>query len=167
MLFIQRIFLSVLMLIIFSTAFSQTNNTSNIIIVRHAEKDTGNNPALTEAGMKRAQKLSSLFAGMKPDEIYSTPYVRTRQTVTPWAKEIAVEITEYNPKDMVQFVEYLQGLKGKTVLIAGHSNTNPQLVNLLINEEKYKNLDDMDYETIFIITIKNGVGKAKVMKDKN
>ena len=167
MLFIQRIFLGILMLIIFSTAFSQSNNTTTIIIVRHAEKDTGNNPALTPVGMKRAEKLSSLFDGIKPDEIYSTPYIRTMQTITPWAKETAVEIKEYNPQNMMQFAEYLRALKGKTVVIAGHSNTNPQLVNLLINEDKYKNLIDTDYETIFIITIIDGVAKAKVMKNKN
>ncbi len=155
------------MLVLFGSAYCQnakSREITTIIIVRHAEKQTGNDPALTPAGMLRAEKLSSLFQGVKPDAIYTSPYIRTRQTATPWAKEIRLELTEYNPQKLDELADYLKTQKGKTFLIVGHSNTNPGLVNLLINEDKYKNLDDTDYETIFVVRVKKGVATASILK---
>jgi hypothetical protein len=45
-------------------------------------------------------------------------------------------------------------MKGKTIVVAGHSNTTPALVNLLLGAEKYKALDDTVYSKIWILTIK-------------
>lgn len=138
--------------------------TTTVIVVRHAEKDTGNNPSLTTAGMLRAEKLPAKFPGIKPDEIYSTPYIRTQQTATPWAKQLGVEIKTYDPKNLPEFAEMLKKETGKTILVIGHSNTNPQLVNLLVDDEQYGNLADSDYETIFYVTLTGKKSKVKVMK---
>ncbi len=50
---------------------------TTIILLRHAEKDTGDNPPLSTAGEKRAERLPALFPGIMPDAFYSTPFTRT------------------------------------------------------------------------------------------
>jgi broad specificity phosphatase PhoE len=47
-------------------------------------------------------------------------------------------------------------MKGKTILVVGHSNTIPALVNLLIGSAKYANLADTEYDKIWILRFENG-----------
>jgi 2,3-bisphosphoglycerate-dependent phosphoglycerate mutase len=162
--FLKQLFVFVLLLSAVSYASCQkTDGVTTIIIVRHAEKDTGNNPPLSAVGILRAEKLSGKFPGVKPDLIYSSPYARTRQTATPWAEEAGVEIQSYDPRNLPEFADLLKKQAGKTILVIGHSNTNPQLVNLLTNEETYSNLPETDYETIYEVTIKKDKTKVKVI----
>ena len=46
--------------------------------------------------------------------------------------------------------------KGSTVLVVGHSNTIPVLANLLVKKELFKNLDDSEYGTIWVMKMKDG-----------
>ncbi|TAJ52135.1 MAG: histidine phosphatase family protein [Chitinophagaceae bacterium] len=150
-------------------AFAQT---STYIILRHAEKDTtaaGStmmkaDPPLTQQGRERAEKLLFVLAAYSPDAIYSTNYTRTKSTVTPLAKKFNKEIQVYEPKDLVSFSEKLLQEKGKTIIVAGHSNTTPQLVNLLIKEKKYANLNESVYNQLWIVTVRDGKGEARVVE---
>lgn len=150
-------------------AFAQT---STYILLRHAEKDTSTagsammkaDPPLTQQGRERAEKLLTVLAAYSPDAIYSTNYTRTKSTVTPLAKKFNKEIQVYEPKDLVSFSEKLLQEKGKTIIVAGHSNTTPQLVNLLIKEKKYANLDESVYNQLWIVTVREGKGDVRVVE---
>jgi hypothetical protein len=50
------------------------------------------------------------------------------------------------------------------ILIVGHSNTSPKLVNLLLKKDQFKDLDESIYDSYWIVTSKNGKIKAKMMK---
>ncbi len=128
---------------------------TTIILVRHAEKEIvgGDDPELSSDGRQRAQRLQSALKSYLPDEMYSTPFKRTRQTLQPWARNAGKEIKEYNPQNQEAFSQNLLKMKGKTVVIAGHSNTVPILVNLLKGEAKYQQLPDSVYNKIFIVTV--------------
>jgi 2,3-bisphosphoglycerate-dependent phosphoglycerate mutase len=148
-----------------SVRSSQTNTTT-IILVRHAEKDTigGKDPQLTVAGMARAEKLATLFKDIKPDLLYSTPFVRTRQTLMPWAKATGLAVKDYDPRNLETFANELKTIKGKTIVVAGHSNTTPAIVNFLIGSQKYQTLRDSDYSKLWVVTIKNGEVADKVVE---
>lgn len=136
--------------------------TSTYILVRHAEKQTGgSDPALTPDGEKRAQKLVEVLANYKPDAIYSTAYLRTRSTVTPVAKKFNKEIQAYNPGKQAEFATQLLEMKGKTVVIVGHSNTIPALVNLLTKNTTFTDLPDTVYNQYWIVTVTDGVASTK------
>ncbi|TDH29304.1 hypothetical protein EXU57_04365 [Segetibacter sp. 3557_3] len=132
---------------------------TTIILVRHAEKDTvgGDDPELSAAGKKRSQQLQATLKQYLPDEFYSTAYKRTRQTLQPWAEKAGKEIKEYNPQNQEGFSQELLKLRGKTIVVAGHSNTVPTLVNLLEGAAKYQQLPDGVYNKIYIVTVR---GKA-------
>ena len=117
------------------------------ILVRHAEKGSGDDPALTREGDARAQSLVKLFEKQKIDGIYSTNFNRTKNTVKPLADSKGLQITTYEKQPD------LSGLKGTkgTYVICGHSNTIPALANLLIGKEEFKAFDDSDYGNLLII----------------
>jgi broad specificity phosphatase PhoE len=133
--------------------------------VRHAEKaDDGTpDPPLTDVGKARADLLASMLARENISAIYSTPYKRTRATVQPIATRLEKEVIEYDPRR--PFAELLEDLlqkhNGGTVLICGHSNTIPGMVNELVGSEDFEQLDEKDYDNLYVVTAtKVGVGRA-------
>jgi hypothetical protein len=80
------------------------------------------------------------------------------------AKKFNKEVQVYDPKDLVTFSEKLLQEKGKTIVVAGHSNSTPQLVNLLIKEKKYANLDESVYNQLWIVTVHDGKAEARVVE---
>lgn len=145
--------------------------TTTIILLRHAEKDTTQqsvimkaNPPLTTAGEERANKLVTVLKAYQPDIIYSTNFTRTKATVTPLAQKFSKEIVIYDAKDLAKFAAELEAQKGKTIVVAGHSNTTPALVNLLIKQSKYQDLPDSVYNKFWIVTITNGLATEQVVE---
>ena len=64
---------------------------TTVYLIRHAESDrsvrkSGSRP-LTEKGREDALKLVGLFQGMEIDRIYSSPYKRALDTVSPLADQ--------------------------------------------------------------------------------
>lgn len=53
----------------------------------------------------------------------------------------------------MKFAEELRLQKGKTIVVAGHSNTTPALVNALLKEKKYESLPDSVYNKFWIVTL--------------
>jgi broad specificity phosphatase PhoE len=143
---------------------------STIILIRHAEKDTtvqGStmmqaDPPLTAQGKQRAEKLVKVLKKYKIDSVYSTNFVRTKSTVTPLANQNQLDIKTYDHKKLDAFAYQLRQLNNKTVVVAGHSNSTPMLVNALLKEKRYDNLDESVYNKIFIVTIKKGKMKVKI-----
>ena len=149
-----------------------SGQTTTYILLRHAEKDTSAagsttmtaDPPLAPKGELRAQNLLKVLEAYQPDVIYSTNYNRTRSTATPLSKKFNKEIQLYDPKALSAFAEQLLHMQGKTIVVVGHSNTTPVLVNLLLKENgKYPNLDDSDYSHLWIVTITDGKAVAKMV----
>ena len=60
---------------------------ATIIVVRHAEKvDDSRDPALSEAGAKRAEALAEMLEHAGLDAVYASQYQRTRLTAMPAAE---------------------------------------------------------------------------------
>lgn len=129
-------------------------NITKIIVVRHAEKsDDGTQyPPLSQEGIKRAEKLANYFTDTKIDKLFATPYKRTKQTLGALSEAKKVEIATYNPSDRVFFENFLKNEKGKTSVIAGHSNTAPMIVNGLIKANTYQQLSESEYGKIWVLT---------------
>lgn len=133
--------------------------------MRHAEKEKkGTNPSLSAAGMKRAAGLREKFAQWTPDAFYSTQTKRTMQTLEPWAKALGKEIQTYDAGQQEQLASQLKGTMDKTIIIVGHSNTIPQLANLLVGSNTYTDLPEDEYTQVWIISIEHGHASAVVRK---
>jgi phosphohistidine phosphatase SixA len=124
--------------------------------IRHAEKDTSNpeekDPVLTEAGIKRAGNWAEIFKEVPFDLIYSSDFKRTMETAQKIAGSHNLEIQLYDPANLND-EDFQQKTTGKTVLVIGHSNTNPRFVNSILGEEKYSDIDDKESGSLFIVSI--------------
>ena len=166
--FFTLLFLSFFVL----TVINGEAQTSTFILMRHAEKDTSvqgstamqADPKLSEAGEVRAARIPDLLKGLSPDFIYSTNFIRTKSTVTPLSRKTGKEILVYDHRNLKGFADELLKMEGKTVVVAGHSNSTPMLVNILIKENKFQNLDESVYDTYWIVTLKDGKAEARQMK---
>ncbi|MDB5230738.1 MAG: phosphoglycerate mutase [Chitinophagaceae bacterium] len=158
-------------LFVFITAgFTSFSQATTIILVRHAEKAAptpnmqNSDPDLSDAGKQRANNLVTALKDYKADVLYSTNYTRTKTTLAPLAAKLNKTVEVYDPSKLADFAAALKQQTGKTIVVAGHSNTTPQLANLLIGEKKYEDLNDAVYNKIWIITVENGKVTDKVIE---
>lgn len=126
---------------------------TTIILVRHAETfEGGSERMLNEVGKKRVLKLKETLQNVPLDAIYSTDLNRTKQTAHPIAIARGLDIKLYDPKNLAAFAaDLLKNHVGETILVSGHSNTTPQLINALIGEKKYEDLDETEFYHLFIL----------------
>lgn len=153
-------FFAILLAVSVSCKNSKSNKTGNhtIYLVRHAEKgdDGTKDPPLTGEGIRRAEKLADMLKFKKVEKIYSTDFIRTKETAKALAHRQEMEILIYDPNDP-SFVKKLKNdLQDQSVLVVGHSNSTPTLVNSIIGEDQFEKLDESNYETIFEIKYKDG-----------
>lgn len=132
----------------------EEQKTSTYYLIRHAEKDRSNpddkDPHLNELGVQRALKWASTLKHVNFDAFYSTKYNRTKETTQPSAELHQKEITIYDPNN-IDIHNFLKNTNGKTILIVGHSNTIPNLVNKLIDQEKYDQINDLNNSNLYIV----------------
>jgi broad specificity phosphatase PhoE len=122
---------------------------NKIILLRHAEKQAGKDPSLTDSGKQRAIWLAGFLSEYQPAKLFSTDYKRTKETLAPLAKKQHITVLIYNPRELEVFADKLKKLNG-TIVVVGHSNTTPKLAGLLTNE-KYKQFDEKEFDSYFEI----------------
>ena len=121
-----------------------------VVLVRHAEKETEKSledPPLTPAGQQRAAALVEAIGEVQA--ILCTDTLRTRQTATPVAEASGVTIELMEPMDAAKVRTMAQKLGEGTLLVVGHSNTLPVLIEALSGAEV--ELGDDDYGDLFIV----------------
>ena len=122
--------------------------------IRHAEKDRSNpenkNPELNQQGKIRALNWLYFFRDIPLKKIYSTNYNRTIQTVKQIAEEKNITISYYSPEN-IDVENFKKQNKNMSILVVGHSNTTPELVNLIIGENKFEKMNDNDNSSLFVI----------------
>lgn len=139
----------------------QTNDDLfTIYLVRHAEKEVSDknnsDPALTACGVERAQSLSVFFDQIEFDKIYSSDYIRTKNTALPTAQLKDKELILYNPGDLDTFSKELLERK-EDALVVGHSNTTGVLAGLLC-DQKIDPFDESIYNRIYQVVISKKTG---------
>ncbi len=141
---------------------------TTVILVRHAEKggDPGDrDPELNDPGRERPRTLPHVLGALDIDAIYSTPFLRTRNTAQPVADLLGVEITVTPPtRTMVDDIAATirRDHAGDVVLVVGHSNTIPPLVNAL-GAGPFEDLADEEYDDLFVVTL-TADGTATVVR---
>ena len=129
------------------------NTITQYYFIRHAEKaDSSKNPDLSEKGLERAQEWKALFSEINFDAVYSTDFNRTLQTIQPIVAGNNQLLKIYNPK-MIDVELFKKETQCKTILIIGHSNTVPNMVNQIIKENKYVDIAENQFGNLYIITL--------------
>lgn len=150
--------------------FFESQATTTLIFVRHAEKATtpADDPELSSAGRRRAEELArqlvdaDVIAGI--DAVYTTSYRRSQQTAEPVANALELPINVYDAQDTETVLEtILANHKGQIVLVVGHSNTLPRLIANLGASKRVPSIAEDEYDNIYLISIP-WFGKTKTIR---
>jgi broad specificity phosphatase PhoE len=97
--------------------------------------------------------------------VYATEFVRTQQTAQPLADELQLTLSIYEGLTQEQIDLFAAQVQedhyGKVVLIVGHSNTVPMIVDALGGESSACYIG-AEYDNLCVVTV-YGPGKAKVV----
>jgi phosphohistidine phosphatase SixA len=137
-----------------------TANSTTVIVIRHAEKEsvTAADPALSAAGEARAALLARMFGDIKGagrlDAIYVSATLRSRSTAAPLAARlnmIPIEAPADDPKGLARRV--LRENSGRRVMVIGHLNTVPDIVSALADRSDIPKIDEQDFGTMYVVTV--------------
>ncbi len=146
------------------------DSSTTVYLVRHAEKaaDGSADPPLTEAGLERAEALARALADVELAAIYSTQFARTRDTGQAVATRQGLEVTmvPIEPGGIDDYMtsfpaRVLDAHAGHAVLIVGHSNTVPRLIEAL-GIPSAPGLTEQDYDDLFRVTT-GSAGEARLL----
>ncbi|MFT7133270.1 MAG: broad specificity phosphatase PhoE [Cyclobacteriaceae bacterium] len=134
------------------------SDTYYVYLVRHAEKDISNpenkNPQLTACGVERAQRLGKILADVHLQAIYSSDYVRTRDTASPTASARDLPVQIYDPGHLDEVLQRLSTAK-QNALVVGHSNTTSALAGRLAGIS-LENISEQEYDRLYQVVITDG-----------
>lgn len=137
------------------TAPHAQSRVTTVFIVRHAEKATepaSRDPALSEAGQRRAQALAKAVRSAGVTAVFSTDTRRTRDTATPAATQASVQVELYDhqrPEELIRRIR--ERYAGQSILIVGHSNTVPGLVQAF-GGSAVEEIPESEYDNLFVVT---------------
>ena len=158
------------LLVLISLAwFFESQATTTIIFVRHAEKAAdSDNPGLTGAGRQRARELARIMQFVDVDRgvdaLFSTPFRRTQETLQPLAAALDKTVHTYDAADTVTVLEtILAEHKGKISLVAAHSNTIRPMIEELGGSKLLPDIAENEYDNIYVVVIP-WFGKVKTLR---
>ncbi len=153
---------------VIETIFEMVPDTATtFVLLRHAETTgSGSDPNLSSEGQARANELSRILGNVPLDAVFSTNFNRTMQTAEPTAIDQALTIENYDPFNLDPFVvTTIAAYREGVVLVVGHSNTTPSLLNVLVGSNTYSNLPESEYDNLFVVTVFEK-GRSKVIHMK-
>jgi phosphohistidine phosphatase SixA len=168
-----------LLILFCQTALAQDEfKPTTVFLVRHAEKEDEpkQDPPLKKEGVARSQELARILsiAGIKA--IYTSQFIRTKQTAEPLTAKIGVTATvltiKPNPSNLrliaeestAELVNKILQRPGESALVIGHSNWIPDVIKML-GGDVVPTIDEKKFDDLFIVTV-YGRGKAKVVQLK-
>jgi broad specificity phosphatase PhoE len=125
-----------------------------IFLVRHAERaatsgqvpsDTG----LSPVGRARAESLAQTLKDAQISAIYTSEFKRTKETAEPLAQSLGIRPEVIQADDLRSLLPKLKGARGN-VLVVGHSNTLPQIINALGISPRVT-VAESDYDNLFLV----------------
>lgn len=135
------------------------SNTQYYYLVRHAEKETGvtdapapGGPGLTDVGQKRAYSLRNTLKDKHIRQVYFSQYLRTQLTAKPTAEYFNINSPhQYDANaNAGVLASELRQINRQNILVVGHSNTIPKLVEALTGTPM-PDIAHEDYNNLFVI----------------
>jgi len=134
-----------------------TNSKTTIYLVRHGEKEKGDDPLLTDAGNQRSGDLMRVLKNKKIQHIYVTQYRRTQMTADSLRIQFGIDTVHYladtTGTDLLEKIKEHHDF-GKSILVIGHSNTLGFIIKKLgIPEKSIPEIADNEFDYLFIVEL--------------
>lgn len=104
-----------------------------VFVVRHAERTGEPDPPLNEIGCARARALSQMLADAGVTQVFASDTLRAQETGSPTAASANCAIEVYPQTTLDALVTRIRSVMkpGKSILVVGHRETVPKIVELL------------------------------------
>ncbi|MFN0174001.1 MAG: SixA phosphatase family protein [Saprospiraceae bacterium] len=141
---------------------------THFFCVRHAEKDDNDpyDPELSTAGEARAEHLGRIMADSGLDLVFASGARRVQLTAEPVQRRAhTAAVQMYEPGNQEEWLlELLPESRGKKIMVVGHQNTIPYLLNQLNGGGfDFDNIPNYDFGKFFVVATK-GIGQTEVME---
>lgn len=132
-----------------------------VVLVRHAETAEGpaGDPVLSGAGVQRAHALARALASAEVAAVFTTQYARTGSTGEPTATATGAErhVVQARREARAEHIREIadrirRDYAGRTVLVVGHSNTLPQIIEAL-GGPAVPPIADTEYDRLYVLTL--------------
>ena len=130
-----------------------------VVAVRHADIDlppASQDPELNAAGLLRADALAHVVARSGITTIFTSQFARTKQTVEPSARQLGL-VPRLAPPATTLARDALAGDFGDVILVAGHSNTIPTILEAL-GAASPPVIGEREFDNLFVLTAHSGDG---------
>jgi phosphohistidine phosphatase SixA len=169
----------ILLAVFCQTALGQEEfKPTTVFLVRHAEKENEpkQDPPLKKEGVARSQELARILGAANIKAIYTSQFLRTRQTAEPLTAKTGASVTALtlkpNPANLrliadestAEVVNKIMQRPGESALVIGHSNWIPDVIKAL-GGDVVPTIDEQKFDDLLIVTV-YGKGKAKVVQLK-
>jgi phosphohistidine phosphatase SixA len=135
-------------------------STTLVVVMRHAEKlpDAVADPALSPAGLERAQRLVALLGDvpreLAVDAVCVTQWQRTASTGLPLATRLGIPVIPVAAEDLAGLEARIRHeYRGRRVLVIAHSDSVPEIVADLSKGAKVPPIAEREYGTAYLIAI--------------
>jgi phosphohistidine phosphatase SixA len=140
---------------------------TTVFLVRHAEKaeTPAEDPPLNEQGRWRAQVLAHTLGKAGIKAIYTSQFLRTKQTAEPLATQLGItptvmqlRLSPTNPREIASDAilaivkDIQQRHAGEAVLVVGHTNSVPPVIRML-RSDVVPAIDEQTFDNLFILSI--------------
>lgn len=127
---------------------------TQLYVLRHTEKvdSETEDPELSPDGFERATYWKKVLQHVPLDVIYTTNFKRNLQTAQVIGENLGIETKIYFPMSM-EVKPFLQQVQGQRVLLIGHSNTIPDLLNRLTGSNEFPPMSHQNYNLLYIVSI--------------
>ena len=132
---------------------------TTVFVVRHAEKavDGTRNPPLSVEGVAHAERLAALLGsgreGARLAAIYATEFRRTRQTAEAVAARAGLRVKVLPAANVAAVAEDVKAHhRGSAVLVVGHSNTVPALIQAL-GGKAVPPIGEAEYGRLYVVSV--------------
>jgi len=135
-----------------------------VILVRHAEKQDGDDPELTVEGQTRAETLAHVLSKWPVEAVFASQFRRTQATAVPIAEQFGLEAEVVDARDVAGLAERLRAASYQTAVVIGHSNTVPALARAL-GVATVPEIPEHQYDDLFVVRL-TSAGEAHLLHMK-
>ena len=139
-----------------------------VLLVRHADVDVpppiGNpDPSLNMKGVIRANELARVAAAAGVTKIFTSELKRTKETAAPLAARLNLAQPPLVAPGVAEFAAGAHaGLYGPVVLVVGHTNTVPPLIDALVSPQP--TITIRGFDNLFIVSLTAGESQLVWLK---
>ncbi len=128
--------------------------TTTLFLVRHADippNGADPNPHLTNVGQARATELVHSLGRVAIGAVYVSDALRTQETAAPLAGHLGLTPLVISAASAI--VDHVKAnFVGRTVFIAGHSNTVPEIITQF-GGEQIQSIGPTEFDRLFVLSI--------------